>query len=128
MKWRKCRMKIITYYEALDRKIFYDKQSCEEYEAFLKKQFPAKFFSGSGAWEEVSSIKEAGFLVIYRRDFLDLVEDEKERKNLETLERLAKSFADKMTITSKNMPAEMQKQVWNTNYNYYFNKYKNIYS
>lgn len=77
-------MKIITYYEALDRKIFYDKQSCEEYEAFLKKQFPAKFFSGSGAWEEVSSIKEAGFLVIYRRDFLDLVEDEKERKNLET--------------------------------------------
>lgn len=77
-------MKIITYYEASDRKIFYDKQSCEEYEAFLKKQFPAKFFSGSGAWEEVSSIKEAGFLVIYRRDFLDLVEDEKERKNLET--------------------------------------------
>ena len=51
-----------------------------------------------------------------------------ERKNLETLERLAKSFADKATITSKNMPAEMQKQVWNTNYNYYFNKYKNIYS
>lgn len=30
-------MKIITYYEASDRKIFYDKQSCEEYEAFLKK-------------------------------------------------------------------------------------------
>ena len=51
-----------------------------------------------------------------------------ERKNLETLERLAKSFADKVTITSENMPAEMQKQVWNTNYNYYFNKYKNIYS
>lgn len=51
-----------------------------------------------------------------------------ERKNLETLERLAKSFADKVTITSQNMPAEMQKQVWNTNYNYYFNKYKNIYS
>ena len=51
-----------------------------------------------------------------------------ERKNLETLERLAKSFADKVTITSANMPAEMQKQVWNTNYNYYFNKYKNIYS
>ena len=51
-----------------------------------------------------------------------------ERKNLETLERLAKSFADKVTITSKNMSVEMQKQVWNTNYNYYFNKYKNIYS
>ena len=51
-----------------------------------------------------------------------------ERKNLETLERLAKSFADKVTITSENMPIEMQKQVWNTNYNYYFNKYKNIYS
>lgn len=51
-----------------------------------------------------------------------------ERKNIETLERLAKSFADKVTITSENMPAEMQKQIWNTNYNYYFNKYKNIYS
>lgn len=51
-----------------------------------------------------------------------------ERKNLETLERLAKSFADRVTITSENMPAEMQKQVWNTNYNYYFDKYKNIYS
>lgn len=51
-----------------------------------------------------------------------------ERKNLETLERRAKSFADRVTITSEDMPAEMQKQVWNTNYNYYFNKYKNIYS
>ena len=51
-----------------------------------------------------------------------------ERKNLETLERLAKSFADRVTITSENMPLEMQKQVWNTNYSYYFNKYKNIYS
>ncbi len=51
-----------------------------------------------------------------------------ERKNLETLERLAKSFADRVTITSENTPVEMQKQVWNANYNYYFNKYKNIYS
>lgn len=51
-----------------------------------------------------------------------------ERKNLETLERLAKSFADRVTITPENMPAEVQKQIWNTNYNYYFNKYKNIYS
>ena len=51
-----------------------------------------------------------------------------ERKNLETLERLAKSFADRVTITRENMSAEMQKQVWNTNYNYYFNKYKYIYS
>lgn len=77
-------MKIRTYYEASDGKIFYDKQACEEHEAFLKERFPAQFFSGSGALEEVSSIKEAGFLVIYRKDFLDLVEDEKERKNLET--------------------------------------------
>lgn len=76
-------MKIITHYEASDRKIFYDKQACEKYEAFLKERFPAQFFSGSEALEEVSSIKEAGFLVIHRRDFLDLVEDEKERKNLE---------------------------------------------
>lgn len=51
-----------------------------------------------------------------------------ERKNLETLERLAKSFADRVTITPENMPAERQKQIWNTNYNYYFNKYKYIYS
>lgn len=51
-----------------------------------------------------------------------------ERKNLETLERLSKSFADSVTITSENMSAEMQKQAWNANYNYYFNKYKNIYS
>lgn len=58
-------------------------------------------------------------------DLLDL-----ERKNLETLERLAKSFADKVTMTPEymNMSAEVQKQIWNTNYNYYFNKYKNIYS
>ena len=51
-----------------------------------------------------------------------------ERKNLKTLERLAGAFADRVTITPENMPAEMQKQIWNTNYNYYFNKYKNIYS
>lgn len=53
-----------------------------------------------------------------------------ERKNLETLDRLAKAFADKVTMTPEymNMPAEMQKQIWNTNYNYYFNKYKYIYS
>lgn len=53
-----------------------------------------------------------------------------ERKNLETLDRLAKAFADKVTMTPEymNMPAEIQKQIWNTNYNYYFNKYKYIYS
>lgn len=51
-----------------------------------------------------------------------------ERKNLETLERLAKLFADKVTITPENMPTEIQKQIWNMNYNYYFNKYKYIYS
>lgn len=53
-----------------------------------------------------------------------------ERKNLETLERLAKAFADKVTMTPEymNMSAEVQKQIWNTNYNYYFNRYKNIYS
>ena len=52
------------------------------------------------------------------------------RKNLETLDQLAKAFADKVTMTSEymNMSAEVQKQIWNTNYNYYFNKYKNIYS
>lgn len=53
-----------------------------------------------------------------------------ERKNLETLERLAKAFADKVTMTPEymNMSAEVQKQIWNTNYSFYFNKYKNIYS
>ena len=45
-----------------------------------------------------------------------------ERKNLETLDRLAKAFADNVTMTPEymNMPAEVQKQIWNTNYNYYF--------
>ena len=51
-----------------------------------------------------------------------------ERKNLETLERLARSFADSVTTTSENMPAEKKEQIWISHYNYYFNKYKNIYS
>lgn len=52
------------------------------------------------------------------------------RKNLETLDQLAKAFVDKVTMTPEymNMSAEVQKQIWNTNYNYYLNKYKNIYS
>ena len=51
-----------------------------------------------------------------------------ERKNLETLERLAKSFADSVISTSKNMSAEKREQIWTLHYNYYFNKYKYIYS
>ena len=51
-----------------------------------------------------------------------------ERKNLKTLERLAGAFADSVTITSDNMSAEMKTQVWQANYDYYFNKYKYLYS
>ena len=49
-------------------------------------------------------------------------------KNLEELDRLARAFADRVTLPTNDMSAEMQKQLWNSNYMYYFNKHRYIYS
>jgi hypothetical protein len=49
-------------------------------------------------------------------------------KNLETLERRAAAYALKMTIHMQDWPAATQKEYYDMHYNYYFNKYKYIYS
>lgn len=51
-----------------------------------------------------------------------------ERKNLETLERRAAAYALKMTLHMQDWPAATQKEYYDMHYNYYFNKYKYIYS
>lgn len=97
--------------------------------------FLCKLIEKAGEWFENAypSFQEARHKKI-RKEKFGVGQPEEllglERKNLETLDRLAKAFADKVTMTPEymNMSTEIQKQIWNTNYNYYFNKYKHIYS
>ena len=68
-------------------------------------------------------IRKEKYKVGYPEELLGL-----RAKNLETLERLATSYAFRMTVHAQNWPAQAQKELWDHHYAYYFNKYKYIYS
>lgn len=51
-----------------------------------------------------------------------------ERKNLETLEQRAAAYALKMTVHMQDLPVATRKEYYDMHFNYYFNKYKYIYS
>ena len=95
--------------------------------------FLCKLVEKAGEWfeNEYPSFQEAQHKKI-RKEKFGVGQPEEllglQPKNLETLERRAAAYALKMTIHMQDWPAATQKEYYDMHYNYYFNKYKFIYS
>ena len=95
--------------------------------------FLCKLVEKAGEWfeKDYPSFQEARHKKI-RKEKFNVCQPEEllglQPKNLETLKQRAAAYALKMTLHMQDWPAATRKEYYDTYFNYYFNKYKYIYS